>query len=193
MSVPVSEQNKNLSINSVEDLNAVLSRFPQIKTSTWIKDVSSLYNEIKNNECVLEIGKNGDLLRRVDVVMVKCFYTDRDGNRFQLVEEKQVFKNGKIRERGFDYVAEKLQAGENPEQSALRGLEEELQVSGPDIELTSMQDQNASDTKESPSYLGISSVYTKHVFSCNIPDKHYHENYVEVQPDKTNYFKWVKI
>lgn len=181
-----------LEFNSEQDLLQLLSNYPNVDTATWIKGVSSLYSEVKNGECILEI-EDGKLHRRVDVVAVKCFHTNNRGERFQLYEEKQVFKNGNARERGYKYVAEKLHAGENPEQGALRGLAEELQISGPDIHVTPLVAENTFKKMESATYKGISSSYNTYVFSCEISDAHYKDSYVEDQEDKQTFFSWIKI
>lgn len=183
---------KHRELNSEEDLNVLLKEFPNIDTSTWDKPVSALYSEIENGECVLGI-EDGKLHRRVDVVSVKCFHTNEDGQRFQICEEKQVFNNGVVRERGNKYVAEKLKVGETPEQCAIRGLAEELQIEGPDVQVIPLIDENTCKKRESTSYKGIQCSYNAYIFSCEIFKTHYKDSYVEKQSDKETFFTWIKI
>ncbi|MBA3603293.1 MAG: hypothetical protein H0W50_06565 [Parachlamydiaceae bacterium] len=178
-------------LNSTEDLSELLSYF-QIKYDNWIKSVSDLFNEIKKGDCRLSI-ENGILHRHVEGVAIKCFYINSQGERFQLFEEKQVFKNGRVREGGHPFVAEKLQFNESPEQGALRGLAEELQISGPDVHVISLPKENKCDTIDCPTYKGIQSTYNTAVFYCEIPDSHYRSFYIEEQEDKQTFFSWIKI
>ena len=178
-------------LKSPEDLNELLSYF-QIKPEDWIKSVSDLFTEIKKGGCRLTI-ENGMLHRHVEGVAIKCFYINSQGERFQLFEEKQVFKNGQVRERGHLFVAEKLQFNESPEQGALRGLAEELQISGPDVHVISMPEENKCNTIDCPTYKGVQSTYNTSVFYCEIPDSHYRSFYIEEQEDKQTFFSWIKI
>ncbi|MBA3237967.1 MAG: NUDIX domain-containing protein [Parachlamydiaceae bacterium] len=183
---------KQLTINNEEELKIWLNKFPNIKANEWIKSPLALYNEIKNSECVFGL-EEGKLYRRLDVVSVKCFHTNPNGQRFQIFEEKQVFKNGMIRERGNKYIAEKIQAGESPEQAAIRGLAEELHISGPNVQVVALSEENKFEKRESPTYKGIQCSYNTYSFSCEISDVDYKSSYVEEQDDKSTVFSWVKI
>lgn len=183
---------QQVSLSSQQDLDQLLAKFPDIDTGTWIKSVSSLYNEVKTGECILEI-EDGKLHRRVDIVSVKCFHTNDNGERFQLFEERQIFKNGNTRERGYKFIAEKLQLGESPEQAAIRGIAEELQISGPEVHVISLPEENTFERKESSAYKGLQSSYNIYFFSCEISANHYKNTYVEEQQDKSTFFSWFKI
>lgn len=179
-------------VNLEEDLCLLLGKFPDINPNEWIKSVSDLYGEIKRGECVLGI-EDEKLHRRVDVVAIKCFYTDEEGQRFQIFEEKQVFKNGLVRQRGNKYIAEKLQPNETLEECAKRGLAEELQIAGPDVHVVPLIEENHFEKRESPTYKGIQCSYNTHFFSCEIPKLLYKSSYVEEQADKSTFFSWIKI
>lgn len=187
----VSKNNHMTDLKSTEELNELLLHF-QIKTDEWVKSVSDLFNEVKQGDCRLSI-ENGMLHRYVEGVAIKCFYTNSQGERFQLFEEKQIFKNGQVRERRHLFVAEKLQFNETPEEGALRGLAEELQISGPEIHVISLPRENKCDTIDCPTYKGIPSTYNTSVFYCEIPDSHYRNCYIEEQEDKQTFFSWIKI
>lgn len=179
-----------LPISSEDELFSVLANFPDLKTESWVKNISQLYQEIQQGECVL--GMEGERLhRRVDVVAIRCFYTDEAGQRFQIFEEKQEFKNGQVRERGYTHVSEKLFFGEVPENGARRGLAEELNISGPEVHLELIK--NKCRREESNTYKGLSCTFNMHVFSCEIPPSLYQPNYVEEESDKSTFFSWVKI
>jgi hypothetical protein len=183
-----------VNLNSLDDLKKLLDCY-QINTDIWTESgssVSSLYDEVKAGDCTLEI-KDGKLHSRVNGAVIKCTYTDNEGNRYQIFEEKQVFQTGKIRNRGHRFISEKIRFCETPEEGALRGLAEELQISGPEIRLIPQFDENKCDTIDSPYYKGIQATYNSYVFSCEIPHSHYRERYVEKQEDKTTHFSWVKI
>lgn len=178
-------------LKSLKNLNALLLHF-QINTDNWIKSVSDLFDEIKRGDCRLSI-ENGKLHRYVEGVAIKCFYINSQGERFQLIEEKQIFKNGQVCERRHPFVAEKLQFNESPLQGALRGLAEELQISGPDVHLIALPQENKSDTIDCPTYKGIQSSYNTSVFYCEIPHALYRSFYIEEQEDKQTFFSWIKI
>jgi len=179
-----------VSVSSLEELIKLLDSHG-IGQSEWIKPPKALFEEIQLGECFLEI-KDGKLQRTVAVVTVECFYTNDIGEKFQLVETKQVFKSGTIRERGFKYIAEKMQAGEEPIQAALRGLKEELDVSTSTLQVNSKGDSNQY-LASSKTYIGLPSTYNKYHFEHNISKENYKENYVEHQEDKDTFFSWIKI
>ncbi|MBA3238107.1 MAG: NUDIX hydrolase [Parachlamydiaceae bacterium] len=180
-----------MNLYEIKDLDKLLFHF-QINPDYWIKSVSSLYDEVKNGDCILVI-EEGRLRSLVTGVVIKCFHTNSQGERYQLVEDKQVFKDGQTRKRGHKFVAEKLRSGESPEQGALRGLVEELQISGPDVHVIPLFEENKCDIVDSPDYKGIQTCYNTYVFSCEILDSYYKNSYVEVQADKQTYFSWAKI
>src|SRR4051812_3449495 len=110
-----------------KDLLLLLNKFPNIDQSKWIKTIDNLLEEINNNKCTLEV-QNGNLYRCVRVATVECYYVNNQGQRFKLMESKQIFKNGNELKRGFYHVSEKLLPYETPVEGAIRGLKEELQI-----------------------------------------------------------------
>lgn len=180
-----------VNLGSVEDLEKLLDRF-QINRDKWRKKISDLYSEVKIGDCILSIEK-GKLHRLVNGVSIKCFYTNGLGDRYQLIENKQIFKNGQELKRNLKCVSEKLQTGESPEQGAIRGLFEELKISGPDVHVIPFPEENRCDTVDAPDYSGIQTTYDTSVFTCEIPESHYKNSYEEVQDDWTTSFSWVKI
>ncbi|MBA2369363.1 MAG: NUDIX hydrolase [Candidatus Protochlamydia sp.] len=187
----ISSNSIQLNINSLDGLKELLNNYKVCPTN-WIKSVNALYNEVTKGDCTLSI-KNERLHSHVNGVVIKCFYTNDQGEKYQLFEEKQVFKNGQTRERGHKFIAEKIQSNESPEQAALRGLAEELKIFGPKVSLTPLFEENKCDTVDSPDYKGIQTTYCTNVFLCEISPTHYKDFYVEDQEDKQTFFSWVKI
>lgn len=183
---------KELHFNSQSELNNLLYQH-QIDPTKWIKTPQNLFKEVQERDCILGL-EDGQLHRKVQVAHIKCFYTNNHGEKLQLKEDRQVFKNGNVRERGFQFVAEKIQFGEPPKDAALRGLSEELQIFGPDIDVVPLEEENIFERRASSNtYVGIASSYQVYVFKCDIPHNHYRDSYVEVQEEKQTFFSWMKI
>ena len=107
----------------------------------------------------------------------------------RLVEEKQVFTDGRKRTRDIGgSIAEKLLPNEEAEKAALRAVREELQVIG---DLTIRPKRTDEEIKDSPSYPGLQTKYVRHYFETELDGKQFKpEGYTETQPDKTTFFVW---
>ncbi len=167
-----------------------------IDTSSWgkgaAKTLNHLWRELEKGEAFLEPDKDGQLLRKVIVSGADVFYSSSDGRRYRLKEDRQVFTDGRVRRRDLGFaVSEKLGLGEEPEEGMVRGIREELGIEG-DVSLK----QVAADeqTRESRSYPGLRSQYTRYLFRVQLnSDQFRPEGYIEKQPDKTTYFVWEQI
>jgi hypothetical protein len=118
------------------------------------KSISDLQTEIEAGEATLETI-DGILTRVVKVasVSVNVWLGEK---LFLLVEDKQIFFTGAIRERQRKSLSEKLYANETPISAARRVLKEEicLDYLGELISIgEEVQQQN------SPSYPGLNSIY----------------------------------
>lgn len=155
------------------------------------KTIGHLLNEIKEGECEL-VEKGDKLVRKVNFVGVKIIYIDSDKTKWRLVEEKQVFKDGRKRVRGsLPYgMAEKFKKGEDPKKAVIRGLKEELDIS---INPEQLAYFNRVNFRLDSDYPGIESYHTGYEYLVVLNDEQYRESYQEHQPDKTVYFKWKKI
>ena len=162
-----------------------------ISTHNWVKSLGDLWREIEDGDCNVEI-KDGELLRTVEEVRVRCYFIDARGSKFKLHEDQQIFSSGKARCRNFDYIVEKKQFGEAIETAALRGLQEELQIDTDRIELIPQSELNDIKTQESPSYPGIKSTYVRYNFFVQIPEDQFRGGYQEEKNGKTTYFSWKK-
>ncbi len=162
-----------------------------IDTSNWgtgqTKTLAHLQKEIKNGETVLITGETGKLLRQVVVGGADVYYESPDGKKYRLREDRQVFKDGRERQRNLGQaVSEKMKPDEDPTEAMIRGIREELGISG-EINLT--ESGTDEQTLSSPSYPGLESRYVSHKFRAILDDEQFNPNgYVEKQLDKSTYF-----
>ena len=157
------------------------------------KTLEHLVREVLAGETTLEEGPAGELVRQVAVACVDVYYHDPSGGSWKLREEKQVFKDGRVRRRALaESIAEKLKAGEIPNQDLVtRALEEELGIEG---EVPSVAKGAREVTQDSPSYPGLKMKLVQHRFETELSEPQYRpEGYVEHQADKDNYFVWERV
>jgi hypothetical protein len=175
-----------------EDVILLLERH-NIPFASWgqghAKTLEHLLKELESGESVLEEDESGELLLKANIVDVEIFHTDRTGKRLKLVEEKQVFNDGRERKRDMPGVAEKMKPGEKPEEAARRGILEELGINLRDVRYHSKNE----DTLESFSYPGLKRSSVFYRFSAELDSGEFKpEGYTEVQPDKVATFVWVE-
>lgn len=167
-----------------------------INTSSWgtgqAKTLAHLQNEIENGEAILITGEIGELLRKVVVVAADIYYQLSDGQIYRLKEDRQVFKDGRERRRGFGHaVSEKIKTDEDPRTAMIRGIKEELGISG-EIFLTETGTEE--QVIASPSYPGLKSHYIHHKFEATLTEEQFKpDGYKEVQADKTTFFVWEEV
>lgn len=185
--------NPNL-INTVEELTNKLKEY-SVPVEEWgtgeAKNVEHLLDEIRAEECGIE-DKGGFLIRSIEFVGVRIYHKDKDNVTWVLKEDKQEFKDGRVRRRNMpSSVSEKMKFGEDPYISSIRGIEEELNVK---IEISQLKKiRPIYYNGGSQSYPGLKSKYVGHQFTCYLTDEQFVKNgYVEVQKDKSTFFKWVK-
>ena len=185
-------------VDEIQTLDQLISKLKEYKIpfESWgtgySKTTEHLFDELKNDECSI-IDEQGYLIRYIEFVGVRVFYTDRDGTKYYLKEDRQVFKDGRERRRTMaSSVSEKMKFGEDPMLSAFRGVEEELGIKLKDGQLLKHRDLQYDGGSQS--YPGLKSKYKGHVFNCNLRREQYRpQGYVEVQKDKSTYFVWEKI
>jgi hypothetical protein len=196
-----------LNINSKEKLENILKEY-KIDLSIWgtkkripaspgfdekitvYKTINHLWNEIKEEECVI-YGYEGKLIREVNFVGARILYF-KEGEKYRLTEKKAIFKNGKVRERKIWYsMAEKFKYGEDPELALIRGMEEELKIQVSKEQCTFYNKLHFPNNEDYP---GIESFHTGYSYLILLNDEQYNpDGYVENQPDKDIYFEWVKF
>jgi hypothetical protein len=185
------ENHKSDQFSSEDDLaNFLISN--DIPVDQWgkgsAKTVRHLYNEILEKESVLSYI-DGKLIRSIEFVSAQIFY-DSPGGVLKLVEEKQIFKDGRVRSRYLESsVSEKMKADEGPRNSIIRGIEEELKIS---IAMDQIEaNGNIDETEESNSYPGLLTRYNGYKYKIELRSHQYRpEGYIEHQRDKSTYFKW---
>jgi hypothetical protein len=182
------------SIKSVNDLIIKLNQY-DIPIETWAtgqaKDVESLYKEIIGEECIIE-DMGGFLVRMIEFVGIRILYKDKSGVTWLLVEDRQEFKDGRIRRRKMpSSVSEKMKFGEDPLNSAIRGIKEELGVEVRPDQLKKFRPLYYDGGSQS--YPGLRAKYKGHQYTCYFDDTQFEMGgYVEIQSDKSTFFKWIK-
>lgn len=167
-----------------------------ISTSEWgkgeAKTLRHLVQELDEGDCTLLVDAQGALTRTVVVGGANVFYNSPEGVRYRLLEEKQVFTDGRERKRDLGHaVSEKMKPGEDPTDAMVRGIREELGIHG---EIAITYQGQMEKTITSPSYPGLTSRYLNHKFTVHLQDAQFNpDGYVEKQSDKTTYFVWEKL
>jgi hypothetical protein len=168
-----------------------------IPIDSWGKDgaktVDHLVDEINNKETVLvQNPETGTLTREFSFLAIVVLYIDGN-NTYQLIEDRQVFTDGRERRRSSDIsVGEKIKYNEsNIEQAIARALSEELGIQGGFV---AKEGEIVVEEADSKSYPGLKSHRVRYNSVVKISSEQYKpEGYVETQPDKTTYFIWKKI
>ena len=167
-----------------------------IDISVWgtgkAKTIEHLMKEIEDGETILTTNENGELVRLLTVAGADIYYTSKDGKRYRLKEEKQIFKDGRERQRNLGQaISEKIKQNEDPEIAIARGIKEELGIESK-IDLEKIE--NTKNTVESPSYPGLKTEYSIHKFKAVLNDEQFNPNgYTEIQDGLTTYFVWEEI
>ena len=172
----------------------------KLPTNEWTgeegtKTVQELFNEVNAGETEIEVTPDGEVQRIVHVVSGDITYIDETtGDIFRLKEDRQIFKkDGKVKKRPHlrGAVAEKMKAGEDPTESTIRGIKEELGIAGNFI-IGSVE--TVEEKRETPTYPGLTSTYKIHIVPVKIDKANFKpKGYVEEQEIKTNYFVWEKL
>ena len=152
------------------------------------KSVDDLLRELQKGEATLARR----VVREISVVTVNVF-ADVGEKRHRLVEIKQQFNDGRIRERRQlpMSLSETMLPGEAVLDALARALKEELQVGQYQI-LGDVTD--SSETMDSPSFPGILTVYHLHRVTILLHDSEYRaEGYQETESDLTTYFGWTLV
>ncbi len=170
-----------------------------IDTSSWgsgkAKTVEHLMSEVLSGESQLLETEDGELLRVLEIADGTITFADASGVVYKLTEDRQEFKDGRIRKR--DHLkdislAEKVAPGENPKDALVRGIDEELGITG---ELQINGEPVLEEKRvESPSFPGLNTQYKVHKFNLTIGEDSFNpDGYQEEQSDKTTYFVWEEV
>ena len=193
-----------MSMNRGELMRLLLGH--NIPVGTWgtgkAKTFEHLFAEVTSEEVAVEVEEAGGQIfgtvirprtvrRTVYGSIVRIYYDDGETS-WKLVEQKQVFKDGRLRPRSLQgSIGEKLKRNELPETAARRAMAEELGITEP-LSLDTFP-PIIKGPLPSDSYPGLESVYYMHIFEVYLPTHLYKpEGYIEHQEDKDNYFVWKK-
>lgn len=156
------------------------------------KTITHLLEEVKSGETELSWNENGELIRNVIVVQVDVFTQEPDGQRWYLREDKQVFRDGRVRHRELSTtLGEKMKPEEDILAAARRAVSEELGISEVDEMCYTGSERMM---HSSDSYPGLESQYESHHVVIALPAAALNtEGYKEVQTDKTTYFVWERV
>jgi ADP-ribose pyrophosphatase YjhB (NUDIX family) len=155
------------------------------------KTVEALWDEVKSGESEL-VEVEGLLVRRTYVAAIDVITQLDDGTRLKLYEEKQVFANGSVRERGLlTSLGEKMKPGEDIEAATQRAVKEELGIK----KVVSLRGTgNRVLEKDTETYGGMPTQLFLQFAEVEIATEDYKpEGYVEAQPDKLVFFQWAAI
>lgn len=152
------------------------------------KSFQSLLDEIENGESRI-IWEENKPIRCLKVCRVKIICLDKE---LTLYEDRQEFADGRIRQRGFDYLSEKMGVDEEiPMTAAERALKEELGMNQDALDITRIHFDSIDHKEvESPSYPGLLTRYEFHDFIAYYPVEYWREEFREIQEDKTTVFIW---
>lgn len=151
------------------------------------KAFENLVSDITLGEAQL-VSKNRTLIWKSRCSSVLVTFQD-----LVLVEDRQVFSDGRIRRRPQHYgtsVNEKLRPLEKPLDGALRAMREELGISIIDPSELKFLRESLIEAP-SQSYPGLISRYTRYEYGWEaLRGLYVPRGYVERQGDKTTYFVW---
>jgi len=172
-----------------------LLNFNGIEIERWgkgkAKTINHLINEINEGTCVLQEDDNSLLVRCLRVATAKIYFEINE-TKYILKEEKQVFKDGRIRKRTNDSsLSEKINPDENPKDAIIRGIKEELGIQN-EVIITTYE--TTSEEMYSDSFPTLLSKYEIYSFNVHLTEEQFNiDGYIEEQEDKTTYFIWDKV
>lgn len=154
------------------------------------KTVLHLLSEINEGEAHVTMNENGELLRELNVLWVDVLCELSNGDVYVLEEDRQEFKDGRVKRRNLDSsIGEKLKPDEDPQEAVERALQEELGVENAVEVLHHIGYDERTFIPDA--FPGLESTYRMHKFVTVIAeDAFIPEGYIEVQADKTNYYTW---
>lgn len=165
------------------------------------KTVAHLYQEIKRQDSQL-IQEDGELIRKLKFVEVDVQITMHN-QRLKLVEDRQVFNEGKPNQRLRrrpqypSAVKEKIHFQEDPDQAVIRAIKEEIGRLWFEHDLDLLKPEKIQERqfkKESLSYPGLLTFYHGHYYHLELPKPLFDPGgYQEIQPDITTYFVWKEV
>jgi hypothetical protein len=159
------------------------------------KTIEHLLREIDSGETILvENTESQELIRKFSFLSITIFCTN-NGTTYRLHEAKQIFTDGRTRERKLDSsMGEKIKPAETDiTESIGKALNEELGIHE-DFEIRSDEITHSTKEADSRSYPGLKSLRERFDAVVEIkPSQFNPDGYTEVSQDKTTYFAWEKV
>ncbi len=186
------EKDINLVETELKNLLSSSGIDPNLYGSGTAKTVSDLAKEIIDGESEI-INVGGKLERRIGAVAISLLFINDDGDLLKLFENKQVFRDGRVRNREPLYgtsIVEKIHAGEDKKAAMARGVLEEIGVDIGNVIVD--EPELRSRLRDSESYPGLQTNQETYVFPDVVINEgdFKPEGYVEVQDNKSTYFVW---
>lgn len=150
------------------------------------KSFQQLLTEVESGETQI-VWQNNRPIRLLKIVVLKVYCRGQ-----MLVEDRQEFPDGRVRDRGIEGLSEKLYLQESHNEAVYRTLQEELGLFVDELQGVSVQFLGQElEKKESPSYPGLESHYDKYMYEVHLPDDLYKPEYTEFCDDgMRTYFTW---
>ena len=161
-----------IEVKKMQDLKSVLPL--ELYGHGQAKSFQSLLDEIENGESQI-IWEENKPIRCLKVCRVKIICLDKE---LTLYEDRQEFADGRIRQRGFDYLSEKMGVNEASAIATERALKEELGMNQDALDITPIHPDGIDHKEvESPSYPGLLTRYEFHDFIAFYPVEFWGEEF----------------
>lgn len=159
-----------------DTLKAILDR-GQVDWRSWAspvtKTAADLLKELDEGETIISVNDSGEVLRVAQPVFINVRYGD-----LELIEVRQIFvegKNvGKIKEKGNNFLGEKIIGEEEPLAAAERGLREELHLSIEDKQRL-IPKPPVLRRENSKSYPTLNTEYRDNIYTLELTDDEYND------------------
>ena len=174
-----------------------------ISWRTWgklsgTKSLGTLLKEIRKGESIFVRTEKGELVRKASKAIIDVIHVDSYGNKYGLYEEIRT-SNGWVRRHedpiSQNGVKEKALPFENPQETALRGLHEEMEVK--DLSEDELKDLDFIGSRvellESNGYPGLNTRYTFSDFKFKLPLRFYRPEYYFREGRRRMRLLWEKI
>lgn len=181
-----------LSIIDVEHLISVLID-ANVPLDLWgkngAKTVDHLFDEILNKKTELALNDSGEIERRIEASLVEVIYVSKGATVYGLKEDKQILNDGSVIKRELSTtLEERMTYGESPDSTALKILNEELDIDSYD---EFMEFRSRTTIEPSRNYPGLITYYKTQPYMVSIDAKSFKpDGYIKTQPDKTSFYVW---
>lgn len=161
-----------------------------IQPEQWVgKSVNGLLNEVLQDECYLGIHKE---LRLTRVLNIGICQIKHPFENLWLRETSRVINNGFLIRSNLP-MSGKLRYSKNILNEMLRELKEELTLPEwaiYELPIVSEFSDSQTEIKTNNGYIGLPTIYNRHIFSLTLPEQFVKDKYVEVDGNKICTFEW---